>query len=138
MRQIFLLISFAICCNVIPSTISVEVPMKLRVELKGAAKRANARFHSEGIYTLVSGRLVNGKSYWKQEHGPNALWFGKQNSDWNIGYKDYLGHEDNANIYSNAMISGPLVGPHETTAWNYFDELDPIQTSHLVVVSLVG
>ena len=87
------------------------IPKKLFIKLEGKAK--NIYSSREGIYILGS-HQVNGKAYWIQKGGSNALWHGKENPYWFIGVMKNLGEDwDRSSIHSNDDSS---VGPLEATS----------------------
>ena len=47
---------------------------------------------------------INGRSYWIQDNGLNAIWFDKKINQWNIGEKENLGRDQNySKIKSTAL-----------------------------------
>ena len=90
---------------------SISGPLKLTVELKGEAKDAQGA--RAGFYTLGP-TSVNGRSHWLQDSGTNAIWYDKQNGDWNIGILDDIG-TSKASIYTSENVAGP----QEATTWQY-------------------
>ena len=104
------------------------------ITLKGAAKDAYSGM--EGTYFHSFGpNHVNGKPHWLQVGGSKALWYSKENCDWNIGEIEDLGSEK-AGIYSTSDDSvGP--GPHEVTIWLYYDHECGrwIETTDLICVA---
>ena len=110
-----------------------EVPIELTVTLKGAAWK----YHSskEGIYILQPNE-VNGKKFWIQPGGPNAIWNAGNNYDkdiqnlcWIIGRIGHLGSSD-VEIFSNASI-----GPLEATSWKYHKRGKLIGPTRQIILS---
>ena len=71
-------------------------------------------WRSDGIYVLNSSS-VNGKPYWLQENGIDAIWYDKQ-GHWNIGFKSSLGQ---TKAKATSSISQSKL-PHELTPWKYY------------------
>ena len=80
--------------------------------MSGGAK--DVQSSREGTYKL-SLDIVNGKSYWMQEEGTNAIWFDKTFFNWKIGTKTGLGGTTSA-LYSNGNVDEP----QDATIWNYY------------------
>ena len=83
----------------------------MNVTLKGEAKDAQST--RAGIY-IRGPKLVNGKSYWLQDSGTNAIWFDKAKGNWNIGPKDDLGGS-----LAGIATTDKVVSPQEATTWQY-------------------
>ena len=79
----------------------------LTVTLDGVAKLANI----EGHYSL------NGKQYWIQDQGSNAIWYDKKLKKWRIGDKKHNG-TSTSSLYSTNDASGP----ENVTAWKYWND----------------
>ena len=46
---------------------------------------------------------INGRSYWIQDNGLNAIWFDKKINQWNIGEKEKIWRHQNYSIKSAAL-----------------------------------
>ena len=90
-------------------------PLKLVVTLKGEAKKAQSS--RAGIYVLAT-EMVNGKSHWLQDTGDSAIWYDKENKDWNIGLQNEVGSPIPAGLYTNEDVAGP----QKATTWKYLDD----------------
>ena len=97
---------------------------QLIVTLDGDAKLAQS--HTEGIYTVAS-MPKNGKQYWIQDQGSNAIWYEKEKKDWLIGRKEDLG-TDICSLYSR----NDTTGPEEATTWKYLENGRWMSTSNIV------
>ena len=87
-------------------------PKRLKVSFTGAVKKKwNS---SDGIY-ILSTSLVNGKPYWLQENGSDAIWYDK-NGHWNVGLESKLGQSEAKAISSLSQNSLP----HELAPWKYY------------------
>ena len=64
------------------------------------------------VKSLAEGN-VNGKPYWIQENGNNAIWY--KNGVWLIGKEINLG-TDKAEIYS---ASNHVANPYQVVSWKY-------------------
>ena len=86
----------------------------MTVTLEGGAKSAHS--NRQGLYTLSS-ILVNGKQYWIQDQGSNAIWYDKKFKKWRIGDKQYNG-TSTSSLHStdDTLIS------EKATSWNYWNE----------------
>ena len=94
--------------------VALDGGAKLIVRLDGDAKLAHGS--KEGHYTLAS-TAVNGKQYWIQDQGSNAIWYDKKFKKWRIGDKQYNG-TSTSSLHStdDALIS------EKATSWNYWNE----------------
>ena len=110
----------------IPVFPSMKKSPEIIVDLKNAAK--DAQGFRKGIYFLGP-NTVNGKHYWIQKGGSNALWYISLGS-WLIGPKDSLG-KDMAGILSYDGSAGPL----EAKTWNYTSGGKWIDGSDMITLS---
>ena len=69
---------------------------------------------SEGIYILASTK-VNGKNYWLQGGGTDAIWYDKAFKSWNLGGLSSLGNSTAKILTSQGTAVNSL--PHEVTPW---------------------
>ena len=100
------------CYYLILHTLNTGTYGKLIVTLDGDAKLAQS--DSEGLYTLASSP-VNGKEYWIQDQGSNAIWYDNEDpKNWVLGPKKNLG-SGIFNLYS----TNDTTGPEEARTWNY-------------------
>ena len=90
---------------------ALDTDALLNITLDGNAKLAQGR--TEGYYTLNS--IDNGKQNWIQVQGSNAIWYDKENKNWKIGPKEYLG-TSTCFLYSTKNTKRP----EEATTWKYF------------------
>ena len=81
----------------------------LTVTLDGGAKLAHS--NREGHY------ILNGKQYWIQDQGSNAIWFDKNSKKWRIGDVKHNG-TSTSSLYSTNLA---LV-PENVTAWKYWND----------------
>ena len=101
----------------------------MTVVLKDAAKDALGSRSGEGIY-IRGPNEVNGKYYWIQEGGSNALWYG--------ALKDYLliGNKEQLGKYAGFIYSSDgSVGPLEAKTWKYFSGDKWIDGSNMITLS---
>ena len=96
------------------NTLNTGSSGNLTITLEGGAKLAHS--NRQGLYTLTS-VLVNGKQYWVQDQGSNAIWYDKEFKKWRIGDKQHNG-TSTSSLYS---INDAL-GPEKATTWNYWNE----------------
>lgn len=106
------------------------VMTNLTIRLTGEAQKFQQT--KQGIYILQPNH-INGKKYWLQPGGPNAIWYDKENPDqgWNIGPIGNLG----SSIAS--IVSEDSIGPLEATTWKYHDVMDDefIEASNQITLS---
>ena len=106
------------------------VMTNLTIRLTGEAQKFQRT--KQGIYILQP-NYINGKKYWLQPGGPNAIWYDKENPDqgWNIGPIGNLG----SSIAS--IVSEDSIGPLEATTWKYHDVMDDefIEASNQITLS---
>lgn len=100
-------------------------PRKLTVKLKGEVRVKWP--DSEGVYNQ-SPNLLNGKSNWLQESGPNALWYDKDNENWKIGQISGLGGFG-CRMCSNT--GGDL--PHRAFPWKYFKNGELTESEDIIL-----
>ena len=81
--------------------------------MKGDPKAAQSTL--EGIY-FISSDTTNGKPYWSQEEGPNAIWYAKSFREWTIASAENLG---NGGVGIVSDFPDDPVDPLETTIWGY-------------------
>ena len=86
----------------------------MTVTLEGGAKSTHS--NRQGLYTLTS-ILVNGKQYWIQDQGSNAIWYDKKFKKWRIGDKQH-----NGTSTSSLHSTDDALVPEKATAWNYWNE----------------
>ena len=86
----------------------------LTVTIKGETKELKVSSGVQGIYVLGP-NSINGKSYWLQESGSNAIWYGILG--WGIGSKDAMVSSRLASIISSKYVASPQLA----TTWQYFD-----------------
>ena len=110
--------------------IAVIIPSKLTVQLKGAAKDIHS--NTGGIYILEYNQF-NGKPYWIHEKRLNAIWYDKVHGDWSIGDIKNLGSAT-VKMYS----PDDSVFPQEATTWKYADDGEFIETTDLIILSVLG
>ena len=100
----------------ISKTLNTGVFGNLTVTLDGGAKLAHS--NREGHY------IMNGKQYWIQDQGSNAIWYDKDS--WNIGDKEHLG-TSNCSLYSTKNTKRP----EEATTWMYAKNGGWLPTSNI-------
>ena len=93
----------------ISKTSNTGVSGNLTVTLDGGAKLAHS--NREGHY------ILNGKQYWIQDQGSNAIWFDKKFKKWRIGDVKHNG-TSTSSLYSTNLA---LV-PENVTAWKYWND----------------
>ena len=94
----------------------------------GEAKVAQSS--TEGIYELQPNK-INGKQHWLHQDGSCALWYNKQNQNWNIGQIGNLG-STSALIKSSDVSIGPL----EATTWSYENSGQFMEATSTNLISL--
>ena len=100
-------------CNLFETIVeNAECPFQLILTLFNDAAKHQGIF--EGTYILNDGK-VNGKSYWSGPKG-NAIWYDKDNADWNIGDSVHLG-SSKASIYLDFGSQCPHQGNGN---WKFF------------------
>ena len=97
--------------------------------MKDEAKDAPGSRSGEGIY-IRGPNEVNGKYYWIQEGGSNALWYVASKNSWLIGNKEQLGKYAGF-IYSSDGSAGPL----EANTWKYYNGDKWIDGSNIITIS---
>ena len=86
--------------------------INLIVALRGDAKET--QLDKEGSYYMNIQYInkVNGKPYWMQENGNNAIWY--NNGVWLIGKQTDLGTE-----IAEIQSSDDVANPYQATKWTY-------------------
>ena len=93
------------CTSEFSDEFEQKFPKLSRAELKGSIQLYSDSSLAEGN--------VNGKPYWIQENGNNAIWY--KNGVWLIGKEINLG-TDKAEIYS---ASNHVANPYQVVFWKY-------------------
>ena len=91
---------------------------------------------SEGTYILGS-NLLNGKPFWLQTTGTQAIWYDKVWKNWKIGEKSYLGSARGANFLTSKG-TGETAEPHEVSTWKYFSNGAWIASTDINIFSSNG
>ena len=72
----------------------------------------------QGIYSSSKGKEKNGRKYWEQKDGNQAIWYSEYYNDWLIGNIDQLG-----TIYSDVSswtdLSTPCPYNEKNNKWKY-------------------
>ena len=98
------------CTSEFSDEFEQKFPELSRAELKGSIQLDSDSSLAEGN--------VNGKPYWIQENGNNAIWY--KNGVWLIGKEIQMG-TDNAEIYSasNFVTNRNPTNPYQVISWTY-------------------
>ena len=89
----------------------------MNITLDGDAKVVHGQ--TEGAYTLKS-TLPNGKQYWRQVQGSDAIWYDNEFQNWKIGPLEHLG----TSMCKLKSKETNTKNPEEATTWLYVNNDD--------------
>ena len=85
-----------------------------------------------GIYNLSSS-LLNGKPFWLQEFGSQAIWFDNTYKNWKIGNISYLGMANGAKLLTHRGTAANAL-PNEISPWKYFENGTWVASNDVIVI----